>query len=490
MKNLKIALLSFAIILACFTSCTNNEPVVQPQQTEESESITTALTELATSFGQDGNVIPPTFANNPTGNIVFDFCFNFVYPIDLSFNNDTTVTVNSFEELIEVLITSNDQLFVNGIAFPFDVETFDEDSDAIVIVTINNEDEFIDLIEDCDFDGPDCQCTEEFDPVCVTVQDPNGVSFTITFPNECWAECEGFTEDDFMEDCDDDFDWFDDEECFEFNFPLTIITDDGQSVTVNSEEELDTALFDTFFFEFEFPITVTTADGNVLTINGEDDFEDLLDECFDDINDPGDCDCEDIIDPVCVEYEEGGVTFTEVFPNECIALCAGFTPNNFVECDGNTGDCDGCTDEFDPVCVLVDTPVGPQVFTFPNACWAECEGFTENDFVDCEDNNQNDCTEEDYINNLLECPWVLVPSNSNTPYQLTFNEDGTFNIVDLDETISLNGSWSIEADPSGNYTLTLTEPAGDFNSTWLLFDCNDEFLVSAEQSWFATKDCD
>ena len=149
------------------------------------------------------------------------------------------------------MINSTNDLYVNGIAFPFDVETYDDDTDGIVIQTINNEEEFIDLLESCDFDDIDsCDCSDEFDPVCVEVDDPSGNSFLITYPNACWAECDGFTEEDFAEECDDDYNCPGGTPCFDFNFPLTIITDNGETVTVNSQEELDTVLYDNYYFDF------------------------------------------------------------------------------------------------------------------------------------------------------------------------------------------------------------------------------------------------
>ncbi|WP_353779370.1 hypothetical protein [Winogradskyella sp. 3972H.M.0a.05] len=490
MKNFKIALLSLAVILACFTSCTNNEPVVQPQQTEESESITTALNQLASRIGEDGNIAYASTADNPTGNIVFDFCFDFVYPIDLSYNNGTTVSVNSFEELIEVLIGSNNDLYVNGIAFPFDVETYNEDSDAIEVVTINNEEEFISLLEDCDFDAPDCACTEEYDPVCVEVSDPSGVAFTITYPNACWAECDGFTEADFVDDCENDYNGNGGEECFTFNFPLTIITDDGETITVDSEEELGTVLYDVYYFDFVYPFTVTTDDNEVVTINSEEDWLDVLEDCYDDYNNG--CECYEDFNPVCVEVQTGsGQVEIIVFPNACYAECEGFTPNDFVECEDNGGNgCDSCTTDFDPVCVLIETPVGTEIYTFPNACYAECEGFTEADFVDCETNTGN-CTDEDYIAILTECQWFVTSINSNQSYFYEFNEDGSLTIVSEDGTYTTVGTWELGQEAGTNLTtVVITEELQDFNDTWAFVSCEEDYVFSTTQTSFIERTCD
>ena len=183
MKNLKVAFLSMFVALFIVTSCTNDEPIGDntQNQTEESTSITTALDELQAKFNADGNVVAET---NPAGYIVLDFCFDFVYPLTLSYNNGSTVTVNDLDGLVDVMIGSTDELYINGIAFPFDVETFNDDTDTIEIETIDDEAEFIELILSCEFDDFEvCECFEVYDPVCVEVTDPNGGTFIVTYPN-------------------------------------------------------------------------------------------------------------------------------------------------------------------------------------------------------------------------------------------------------------------------------------------------------------------
>ena len=63
MKNLKLALLSIFLIALSFTSCTNDEPVIEPQNIEDSQSITTSLAQLKTQFNSEGNITP---TNNTT----------------------------------------------------------------------------------------------------------------------------------------------------------------------------------------------------------------------------------------------------------------------------------------------------------------------------------------------------------------------------------------------------------------------------------------
>ncbi len=284
MKPIKLLFYSLLISLATLTSCTNNDVNDLPDP-QESASMQTSLDNLRMLFNENGEVIDEM---NPTGNLLFDFCFEFVYPIELIFNNGSTITINSIEELIEVLINSTEELYIVGIEFPFDVEIYNPDTNEVEIVTITNESEFAALLASCIF-GNDCDCTDEFDPVCVEIEE-NGQNIIIMFPNACFAECEGFTEDQYFEcnddgcDCDDEYD------------PVCVETPNGEIIE--------------FFNECYALCEGYTPNDFV--------------ECEDD-----GCDCPDEYDPVCVE--SGGAIIE--FQNACYAECEGFTEDDFVDCE-------------------------------------------------------------------------------------------------------------------------------------------------------------
>ncbi|WP_033956344.1 hypothetical protein [Psychroserpens jangbogonensis] len=498
MKNFKLFLFSFVLIAGFLTSCSNNESVVDEQNIDETEAITQSLNRLAEQFNDEGYVIA---SENPSGNIVFDFCFDFVYPLNLSYNNGTTVSIASLDDLITILINSTDDLYISGVEFPFDVEVYNDDSDAIEIVTINNEDEFFDLLEDCDFDSIDeCDCEDEVDPVCVEVQDPTGESFIITYPNECLAFCDGFTEADFAENCEDDYNCPGGNECFEFVYPITILTDDNQTITINSQEELDSALYNVYYFDFVYPFEVTTEEGDVEFIEDFEDFEDLLEDCFYDGNDD-DCECEDEeFDPVCVEVENpNGVIEIFTFPNECIAECEGFDSEDFIDC-GNTGGCDCEDEEFDPVCVQVEFEGQLVTYTFPNACIAECEGFDSEDFVDCEDDtNPNNCSEEEVFAYLLECNWYINTSlydNVNAEYA-QFSQDGSVTIYSDGSNDGVSGTWGfLPPNPAGDISMFFNVTSSPFDMIseldWTVSICSEGFIVLESGNEFIQleRDCD
>lgn len=316
-----------------FTSC-KDESIEVPQNTLESVAVKKTMTALKTHFNEDGSL---NQEQNPTNNIIFDFCFDFVYPITLSYNTGTEVEVQDLDGLIAILIATTDSLYINGISFPFQVEVFNQDTGAFEIITVRDEASFSSLVEDCTINNDeDCVCTDAYNPVCVESQTPNGETIIIEFPNICLAECEGFTQQDIV-DCD-----YDNppigatDNCFEYIYPLTITYYDvdypnGNTITVNNDNELELIIFRSYGVSFVFPFNVQIGNEQI-TVNNAEDFTNLMDSCIED------CNCPTNYDPVCVATPNGGDIIE--YDNECLAICDGFTPNNFVDCDNNGGDCE------------------------------------------------------------------------------------------------------------------------------------------------------
>ncbi|MDA9803893.1 hypothetical protein N9B77_04120 [Flavobacteriaceae bacterium] len=193
MKKYVKLIFGFFIILVISIACTNDDSNIELAEVHQSTSIQNALDQLRNYYHEDGTINEDM---NPINNLVFDFCFEFIYPLSLSYNNEVIVTVNSIEELVNVIINSSQELYITGVVFPFDVTLYDIESNELVVQTINNEEEFSNLIADCNFNDP-CICTEEYAPVCVELIANNSVT-VITFPNSCYAFCEGFTESDLL----------------------------------------------------------------------------------------------------------------------------------------------------------------------------------------------------------------------------------------------------------------------------------------------------
>ena len=477
MKKIKSVILSIVMILLVFTSCTNEEDIIDPQQNiDQSGSIIITLNRLNQQYDENGNVDE---TENPAGNIVFDFCFDFVYPIDLSFNTDTTVTVNSLDELIDIYSSSTENLFINGIAFPFQVETYNENSNTLEIETINNEDEFFSLLEDCNFDEiEDCYCTEEYDPVCVNVTDLDGELFTISYPNACYAICDGFTEDDFSEECEQDYD-SGAGECFEFVYPISIILDEGDPVIVNSREELFNATYGAYHIDLVLPLDIIIEGDTVVTINDYDELDAIIEECFGDSYGDIDCSIEDITNTLVncfwqIDFVDDDQYLYNLNSDGTYQVQSGdslltfgtwniVTGNDtfYLTLNANTSE---YSDEW--VVTVCDENLEMQSLVFPQA-----ELYS----IDCYDDNI-DCSIGDITNTLADYCWSIdFIDNSEFIYNL--NSDGTYQLQDIGGNtggiVLTSGAWSVAAG-NGTFYITLNAELTEYNDEWVVYYCDEE----------------
>ncbi|BAO74332.1 hypothetical protein [Winogradskyella sp. PG-2] len=508
MKNFKLVIFSIAMVLLAFTSCTNEETIVEPQQnTEESESITVTLDFMSNQFDASGNVVAD---ENPAGDVVFDFCFDFVYPIDLSFNTGATTTVNSLEELVEILIASTEDLFINGIAFPFQVETYNEDSNALVIETINDEDEFFSLLDDCDFDETeDCVCPAVYDPVCIDITDLNGDVFTISYPNACYALCDGFTEDDFSEECEGDYE-SGVGECFEFVYPISIVLDDGAAVTVNSREELFNATYGSHDIDLVLPLDIIIENDTVVTINNYDELEDVIEDCFGDGYGVIDCSIEDITNTLAdycwsidfIDFNEfiynlnsdGTYQLQDIGGNSGgSVLTSGVwnvVPGNNTYYVTLNAELEEYNDEW--VVTDCDSDLGYAYIEMQSLVYPQAYIY----YIDCnndgDDDNNYDCSTEQGASNILtECPWLIDFIDFNE-FIYNFNIDGTYS-VQSENNILTTGTWDLLI-ANNAYIINLNAEEAEYNDTWLIGDCDEEGLTIASieypQAEIYSVDCD
>ena len=311
MKKYAKLIFGFLLLLVISVACTNDDSNIELVEVHQSTSIQNALNQLRSYYHEDGTINEDM---NPTNNLVFDFCFEFIYPLSLSYNNEVIVTVNSIEELINVMINSSQELYIDGVVFPFDVTLYDVESNELVVQTINDEEEFSNLIVDCYFNDP-CICTEEYDPVCVEIIANDSV-MVITFPNSCYAFCEGFTESDLV-NCENNT------ECAIYG--LEVITgncneDDTYNMTINFQyEEIgEQEYFDLYARNDEligyFPLSSLPLTIINFPSSGED--YDFVKVC---INDNPDC-CKEIewLPPSCIgEGSNCEITSLDLIAGEC-----------------------------------------------------------------------------------------------------------------------------------------------------------------------------
>jgi hypothetical protein len=150
----------------------------------------------------------------------------------------------------------------------------------------------------------------------IQIIDENDLPKTITTEEEL---CEIFIEclmDDF-----DDCDCEDEEECFEINYPITLILPDGTQVVVNDDDQLETTIDnyyntnpnDTGEVDVVYPVNVTMLeDGSVVTINNESDLDAVFESCYNDFYE----ECFEIQFPISVQMPDNSV----ITANDGIAL--------------------------------------------------------------------------------------------------------------------------------------------------------------------------
>ena len=354
LHKLRISFLFLICLALSFITCSDSDNIVQE---DEINAVMMTMSDFMARY--DSNVNSDE-SQNSSGNMAIDFCFEFVFPIDFQMSNNTTNTVNSLEEFVDLLIESNVNPYIVDIIYPFDILVFNDETDTIDIMTIQNEESFVSLLDNCEFDlDEDNICYEIYDPVCVEITNAHGETIVLVYPNDCYAGIDGFGENDFLEDCYTDGEYEDDffeNDCFDLVYPVTLLNSNGDAITIDSEEalleyieewysencnNLDECDFD---FELEFPITVEYYSENnqqtqTLVINSEEELDGYIEEyCYTDgeyEDDFFENDCFDLVYPVTllnsngdaitIDSEEALLEYIEEWYSE--------NCNNLDECD-------------------------------------------------------------------------------------------------------------------------------------------------------------
>ncbi len=267
MKKIKILLLLLTVAVGGFYSCTDNNPVENEAVTTNSISLRTTLNEIKKSNNITGK--------NASATQDMAFCFNFVFPLTLSYNDGTVITVVSYDGLLEVLTNETSTLYIEGIEFPFQVQQ------GGALITINDEAAFFALVQDCD----------DFHTL-------NSFFFDFT--------------------------------CYSLVYPISIIVSDDQGIIIHNQTELmdylSTPAGSATELNIEFPISVIQNDQPIL-INNLYEFFNLNNDCP-----SSSCICTADYSPVCVQTSAGIVEYS----NMCHAECDGYTAADVVSCNPTT----------------------------------------------------------------------------------------------------------------------------------------------------------
>ena len=265
-----------------------------------------------------------------------------------------------------------------GDIIEFEVATFDPCTGEFLIVPTSNEngDVIIDFEICIDFVLPDCQASFWYEM--------EGNDLNVQFIDESYANND-------LEITSWAWDFGDGNTSTEQN-PFHTYAESGQyivTLTIVAGDCVNTVSQDVWVGDDPWncgcdavwePVCVITDFGNFTFSNA------CEAECFGfmeytpgecEFEPPVGCDCGCDIFPVCVTLDDGTVL---TFPNECLAYCQGYSHEDFFFCEGQEF-CDCDIYEIDPVCVV---GADGDIITIPSVCWATCMGFGDDQIVECE----------------------------------------------------------------------------------------------------------
>jgi len=217
---------------------------------------------------------------NQLQEILRNDCYKVQLPISITTEADDVIEFDSFEDIIETLIElhRNNEIDFEEVALNYPISVVSEDG---VIEEIKSEEDFEKLFEDCE------EVREEnwdnYDDF-----DWENIDFD-------WGDFDfsmiSFDEFDLTQLGAIDFEGLSNFEifCFEINFPVSINVTDEERITAENYGDLFQQMFEVILNnrgentepKINYPITVTIEDGNTRTVNSDDEFEELVKNCFD-----------------------------------------------------------------------------------------------------------------------------------------------------------------------------------------------------------------
>ncbi len=234
-----------------------------------------------------------------------DLCFDFIYPIDLGYNNDIPIKIEDIDGLLEASITQSSGFHIDQIAFPFLVLKGE------TLSSVENDLDFLELLIACDIPT---------------------------------------MKEDFFETY---------LQCYDFVYPVNMIGSDSSTQLVNNAEELfnfKSSQGEFYQPNFEFPVDVNVFSDSTRTIESHYGFYQLFDVCDR---------CPDLDFDILEGEKPGRFTFKadpEVVNQ--VSSYDWFIDGEYIETDGNgVGGDNMFTETFLPgvyeICMKAETPGCP-----------------------------------------------------------------------------------------------------------------------------------
>ncbi|MEH6407281.1 MAG: hypothetical protein V7767_08380 [Leeuwenhoekiella sp.] len=212
-------LLLIITTFSCSDEIIDEQPIVAEFIT--SNSLRTTFESLR---GSDSPILPTT-RDVKSADQTDQLCFQFVYPISLKYNDDSTVEIQDFETLLQVVLNETVNYHITAIGFPFKVTS----NIDMTTHTIDTESQFTNLIEDCNYDKLKPVDVLNFVGNCFIVNYPISLAINdtvITFSNEDEIIAYFSNTTDSLES-------------FNFSYPISVkITESGTDLEIYDDYEV------------------------------------------------------------------------------------------------------------------------------------------------------------------------------------------------------------------------------------------------------------
>ena len=445
-------LITFLFALFCFTSC--QDEISQIEDPNEQETIVPNST-LA-------NLMSRTSANFGAADDILDgaSCFSVELPVTIVFSDITIIieTQADLEELEDLLDDVNIDDDILDFVFPITIIFSDYSQ-----IVIANEDEFQNFIDQCIDDETDViECVDFVYPISFSVFNSsfNLVDTVVINDDEALYN--------FLNELENDENAL----IVSLNFPVTLVYANGETIEINSNEELANAIEaaeqncdDEICNEDEVLLNLIECPWEVFLYTNND-LENLSGPYTFIFNEDGTMILEGVLEePYTTTWE---LTETDAGLELNIASFyyyeAQFGNWRVVECDD---------DELKFEHLTVD---GTGLF------------FEQ----DCEDDL--DCSITDISSILQECPWDFSDGSGNfSNNQMIFHQDGVLQITEGDTTVAIGGAWDLSATDNGLIISfsELTAFQDTLEGDWLIIECNNDRieLVKGNQTLVLERNC-
>ncbi|WP_299247893.1 hypothetical protein [uncultured Aquimarina sp.] len=196
MKNFNTYIQFLILFFLIFLSSCVNDDSFFPEEDKDDVISSAAIVTVLNNFNSD-----TTFPSESQQ------CFRFVYPITLGYNTDSTIRIDSYDGLVDVISSQGANFNVTGLQFPIQIVFGNTD----IEVPITNETDLLNILRECQFDT----VRDEFD----------------RFFNSC----------------------------FKFDYPVKLLNADGDEINITSDEEF--AIFyqnqgAAYQPDFKFPVNL------------------------------------------------------------------------------------------------------------------------------------------------------------------------------------------------------------------------------------------